>query len=194
MVEFDTGASYVYLKEYEYSNLRPYMTSIEGMNCSGLNCYNTRTCAEIQGEMSSLTIYVDTIAYTIPPEGYLEDIDSNGYKCIVGIGLVNGNLNTILGAVFFRNFFVEFDLENTQIALAANNGNTWNGGKALSGSGAVGGPIADPNPGKEGVIVGPDGQPTDSTSDGMGTAGIIFLVLALVGLAVFIAIFSYSRC
>jgi hypothetical protein len=145
--------------------------------------------------MSSLTIYVDTIGYTIPPEGYLEDIDSDdGYKCIVGIGLVNGNLNTILGAVFFRNFFVEFDLENTQIALAANNGNTWNGGKGLSGSGAAGGAIPDPNPGKEGVIVGPDGQPTDSASDGMGTAGIIFLVLALVGLAVFIAIFSYSRC
>jgi hypothetical protein len=86
LVELDTGASYIYLKEFEYNSLRPYLTAIEGMSCSGLNCFNTRTCADIKNEMDSLTIYIDSVGYTVPPEGYLEDVNKNGKLCEVGIG------------------------------------------------------------------------------------------------------------
>jgi hypothetical protein len=59
LVEFDTGASFIYLKEFEYNKLRPVLASIPGMSCS-LNCFNTSPCSEIMDQMEPLTICIDS--------------------------------------------------------------------------------------------------------------------------------------
>jgi hypothetical protein len=95
-------------------------------------------------------------------------------------------LNTILGAVFYRNFFVEFDLENTKVGIAPSNGNMWNGGNGTNHSRHSGGTIPNTNPQNH--------NQRDSDDGGMSTFGVLFLISFIVGTGLLIAYYSWLRC
>lgn len=67
-----------------------------------------------------MTIRLDNVKYTIPPEGYLIE-NTLGHLCVVGISPISDSQGMyILGDVFLRNFYTTFDFGSNDLRLAIN--------------------------------------------------------------------------
>jgi hypothetical protein len=69
-------------------------------------------------------IYIDNIAYTIPPSGYLMD-NLNGKKCTILVGGSGGcalDICTetvyVLGDTFIRNYYTVLNFSSNEIGFA----------------------------------------------------------------------------
>lgn len=165
------------------------------MDCSGFNCLNTRTCVDLMVDLEPLTVSVgrknNTNSYTIPPYGYLESFeDETGNQCQVAVSYVvdsvEGRYNGILGAAFLRNYFVEFDFAKSLVSLAANNGNSWNGGAGYTSKGYS----VDPNNSGGDPNIVPDDNGADEGMSGAVAATITIGSVALLGAG----IYSFLKC
>jgi hypothetical protein len=86
----DTGTSLMYVSDPEFEVLVSHWSAISGVDCSSGACSSTtKTCAEIWPDMKNLTIRLDQVEYTIPPQGLTIDFDpSQMYyeKCYIAVG------------------------------------------------------------------------------------------------------------
>lgn len=61
----------------------------------------------------SFSVYIDGVAFTIPPSGFLMDFYGGNQGCSVLISDVSDSYSMyVLGDVFFRNFYVALDYKN----------------------------------------------------------------------------------
>jgi hypothetical protein len=173
-MEIDTGAAFIYFNEWEYINFKAQISGIEGMDCSSFNCVNTRTCSDLTTSLETLYITLgageNTAVYPIPPYGYLEQYFENGNQCQVAVSYFAASNDGVLGSAFLRNYFVEFDFSNSVVSLAANNGNSWNGGAGYTSKGVSVDPNnsgGDPNGPPEPV------EPDDNGGDSNGDVSVL---------------------
>lgn len=99
---------------------------------------------------------------------------------------VEGRYNGILGAAFLRNYFVEFDFSNSLVSLAANNGNSWNGGAGYTSKGYS----VDPNNSGGDPNIVPDDNGSDEGMSGAVAATIAIGSISLLGASVY----AFVKC
>ena len=68
----DTSTSMILLPESVY-DLFTYNVNETIFDCSGAYCYSALNCSYAVNNTQNFSIFLDGVAYTIPPSGYLMD-------------------------------------------------------------------------------------------------------------------------
>ncbi len=162
----DTGTSLLTLSKTDYNVFTALVNNQtnNAFTCNDGGCTTEAgPCGAFAGQLSDIVIYIDGIAYTIPPSGYMMD-DLNLVQCTILVGsLADSEGFWVLGDTFIRNYYASFNYTAFTVSLA---------------------PTAFP------PTIQPYTPPSPNTPTGLSTGGIIIISVVAVAIAVAISLIT----
>lgn len=160
----NSNSPFIYIEKDDFNEFTAQVSKhAPGIDCTineGSYCVSMNdTCDTFYSQLKNLEFSIDGTKYVIPPEGYSETDNNQGYACMLWISH-RSEVETIeLGTAFLQNFVTSYEYRSAKVNFG------------LNVNAPVGAKIISPD--------GPD-KPSSSAKKFLIIALIVILILVLI--------------